>query len=62
MSENVQKLRVGIGVDVSASYYVEEFAQLIDIDEVAIDAHAEAKGRVYFKSQWLCNERVGGRH
>jgi hypothetical protein len=34
-----QELRVGIGVDMSVGFFVEEFAEVFGVDEVTVDAH-----------------------
>lgn len=35
----------------SAGLDVEELAELLNVEKIAIDAHAEAKGGVHFESQ-----------
>ena len=62
---NPQKLGVGIRVDVPAGLDVEELAQLVDVDEVSVDAHADAErsvhfegGQLYFHAdRWRCRAR-----
>lgn len=43
---NAQELRVRVRVDVSAGFAVEELAEVVGVDEVAVDADGQAKGRV----------------
>jgi hypothetical protein len=38
-----QELRVGIGVDVSVSFLVEELAEVFGVDEVTVDAHGDTE-------------------
>lgn len=46
LREAVQKLRVGVGVDVAACLIVEEGDEVRGVDEVAVDAHRQAVGGV----------------
>lgn len=41
-----QELRVGIGVDVSVGFFVEELAEVFGVDEVAVDTHRDSERRV----------------
>jgi hypothetical protein len=41
-----QELRVGIGVDVSVGFLVEELAEVFGVDEVTVDAHGDTEGGV----------------
>jgi len=44
VSEDVEEeLRVGIGVDVSVSFLVEELAEVFGVDEVTVDAHGDTE-------------------
>lgn len=45
-SVDVQKLRVGVGVDVAAGLVVEEGDKVGGVDKVAVDAHGQTVGRV----------------
>ena len=61
---NPQKLRVGIRVDVPAGLDVEELAELLDVDEVSVNAHADAERSVHFEgvswiSKWADGEEAG---
>lgn len=41
-----QELRVGIGVDVSVGFLVEELAEVFGVDEVTVDAHGDTERSV----------------
>lgn len=48
-----QELRVRVRVDVAPGFDVQEFAKVLGVHEVAVDAHGETKGRVDVKGLGL---------
>jgi hypothetical protein len=46
---NTQQLRVGIGIHVSASFYIQEFAKIAGVDQISVHAHGQSKWRIDVK-------------